>query len=581
MDAEIISLNFSKIPSQHLFIKNYHALSAVVENSLLELLNIKQSRLPVDLKPSASGLPTAVIEGWNSPPVHDLNSPVESAIQEIRTVINPDIESLIMVGLGLGYHLGALCDLFPSLQKILVYERFPEFVKIALSIKDYSRDLLSGRVSLCTWQDYPHFRQMAMKFLSENSGIFVHPVLGEVYREELDGILSCNQYRKCKCAVLLTGLLSRDVVNVLENLGVETFPIDVLRVSEQSLASALNTHTPDFVFSINYIKGVADICYDLKIPLVIWEIDPSIEVLQYSKVHTGDILFYTYRKSRVNALKDAGFRRVEYLPLASNHHRFKPMDLCSSDIEVYGADIGYVGASMILEAERLFALFSEILPLSSDAIPVDLDALKEELREKQQRNLNDFVVPRIFHRHSLPRFLRDANGRLVDCFLCLGEGCASERRAGIINQLASRLPDFRIAVWGDDGWARKLADGVEYRGTAGHFHELIKIYNALKINLDINRIYQRDIVPLRVFDILASKGFLLADRSDELHELFGNAVISYGSVDELEKLVRYYLDHPDERDSIAEAGYTAVLSAHTLEHRLKAILADLEAFGFV
>ncbi|MGB9715905.1 MAG: glycosyltransferase family protein, partial [Thermodesulfovibrionales bacterium] len=49
-------------------------------------------------------------------------------------------------------------------------------------------------------------------------------------------------------------------------------------------------------------------------------------------------------------------------------------------------------------------------------------------------------------------------------------------------------------------------------------------------------------------------------------------IICYRTIDELKKLIEYYLKHPEERVQIAEAAYHRVLMEHTYDHRAKEIL---------
>ena len=94
---------------------------------------------------------------------------------------------------------------------------------------------------------------------------------------------------------------------------------------------------------------------------------------------------------------------------------------------------------------------------------------------------------------------------------------------------------------------------------------------------DIGRIYQSDIVTLRVFDTLACGGFLLAEYSDALAELFelNVEIVSYRSLEDLQEKVQYYLSHPDEARSIAEKGRAAVIKRHDLSRHFEYIFRCL------
>ena len=154
-----------------------------------------------------------------------------------------------------------------------------------------------------------------------------------------------------------------------------------------------------------------------------------------------------------------------------------------------------------------------------------------------------------------------------------GEIAAAEKRLAYVG----RLGRFGVCVWGDEGWRAAQSAGLacHYRGAAGHGLELTKIYCASLINVDIGRVYQDDIVTMRVFDVLACGGFVLAERSPALAELFeiGAEVDCYASADELEAKVAHYLAHPEAARAIALRGREAVCARHGIDARVAHMLA--------
>jgi spore maturation protein CgeB len=92
-----------------------------------------------------------------------------------------------------------------------------------------------------------------------------------------------------------------------------------------------------------------------------------------------------------------------------------------------------------------------------------------------------------------------------------------------------------------------------------------------------------DIVTMRIFDILACRGFVLADHSEELPSLFevGTEVISWHDLGDLHEKASWYLNHPEERERIAAAGYARVLRDHTIVQRVEVLLERLRERGVV
>ena len=74
---------------------------------------------------------------------------------------------------------------------------------------------------------------------------------------------------------------------------------------------------------------------------------------------------------------------------------------------------------------------------------------------------------------------------------------------------------------------------------------------------------------MRLFEATGVGTCLITDHKDNLHNLFepDQEVITYKSADECIDKVKWLLDHPQERVSIAQAGQTRTLKEHTLEQR--------------
>jgi GT2 family glycosyltransferase/2-polyprenyl-3-methyl-5-hydroxy-6-metoxy-1,4-benzoquinol methylase/spore maturation protein CgeB len=102
------------------------------------------------------------------------------------------------------------------------------------------------------------------------------------------------------------------------------------------------------------------------------------------------------------------------------------------------------------------------------------------------------------------------------------------------------------------------------------FNSRSRIVFNRSLNADLN---------MRVFESLCSGSFLMTDKlPDEamLNTLFSDRehLVLYDEND-LEPLVRYYLDHDTDREEIAGAGRKAVLEKHTYAHRADQVIAGV------
>ena len=79
---------------------------------------------------------------------------------------------------------------------------------------------------------------------------------------------------------------------------------------------------------------------------------------------------------------------------------------------------------------------------------------------------------------------------------------------------------------------------------------------------------------MRVPEALACKKLLLTERIPAVEEFFvdGKDLVLFNTIDEAVEKARYYLAHDEERNKIAEAGYSKFLKGWTYMDRAKTIL---------
>jgi len=139
-----------------------------------------------------------------------------------------------------------------------------------------------------------------------------------------------------------------------------------------------------------------------------------------------------------------------------------------------------------------------------------------------------------------------------------------------------QLIEFKPALWGR-GWTkvsnREMA-GL-YRGTDIRGTEKAKAISGTAISLNLHHpLNDIDGVNRRTYDIAGCGGFQLADYKRDMEKVFkvNEEIICYKTIEELKKLIPYYLNHPDERSQIAGAAHERVIKEHTYDHRAKQIL---------
>ncbi len=155
--------------------------------------------------------------------------------------------------------------------------------------------------------------------------------------------------------------------------------------------------------------------------------------------------------------------------------------------------------------------------------------------------------------------------------------------AGYYNrlQLFKGLTDYDFKLWGVDWPERELARlvvGGERRFDNDMF---MKIVSGSKVNLNLHSSTTHDgvdpkcdAINPRLFEIAAAGGFQICDPCIGLDGFFDSEseLPVYRDLKECRKLISYYLEHPKERQAIAEKARERALQDHTYERRAQQML---------
>ena len=146
-------------------------------------------------------------------------------------------------------------------------------------------------------------------------------------------------------------------------------------------------------------------------------------------------------------------------------------------------------------------------------------------------------------------------------------GQPHSNRREIIHQLSQR--GFPVETYGS-GWTKRLT-----------FDEMVQMFNRSKINLNLNNaaMGRSEQIKGRNFEVPGCGGFLLTGACDNLFEYyeFGKEIAVFNSFGQMCQMARHYLDHEEEREKIALAGYQRTIRDHTYSRRLDSIFS---AMGF-
>ena len=167
-------------------------------------------------------------------------------------------------------------------------------------------------------------------------------------------------------------------------------------------------------------------------------------------------------------------------------------------------------------------------------------------------------------------------------------GTWSTKKQSLLETLVERLPNLSLKIWGNQ-WEKagpRLKREIMFKPVLGA--EYAKAIRLSSVNLGFLIERQAgassgDLITSRTFHIPASGGFMLHERTDEARDYFveDRECAMFGDSEEMVAKIAHYLAHPDERRTIAEAGYRRCqTSDYSIDHRARAILekaADIRA----
>ncbi len=147
----------------------------------------------------------------------------------------------------------------------------------------------------------------------------------------------------------------------------------------------------------------------------------------------------------------------------------------------------------------------------------------------------------------------------------------------------SELIDLPLTIWGTE-WDLETPLGGRVRNKNRRLApgEYVKVYNATDINLNLHSSISEvmidpvaDFINPRTFEIPACGGFQLVDERDGLADVLtpGEEIEIFRSITELREKIEYFINHPEKREAIAEAGGQKVLQNHTFVHRMAEMMS--------
>ncbi len=326
------------------------------------------------------------------------------------------------------------------------------------------------------------------------------------------------------------------------------------------------------VFSINFIPIIARVCKAFNIIYVSWIVDSPCFQL-YSKTLEYDTnRVFLFDRAQFDKFSAKNPKGIFHFPLGTDVDEWDGITLNREDHQRYDCDVSFVGS-----------LYSEKIAYNRDC-----DKLSEHTRgycegliaaqmQVMGYSLLDDAVTEEFackfkDEVKYPPlgddYDEDVQGIVADTYL--GEKCTEQDRICTLNAIGEK---FSLDLYTLSDTA-PLNKNIHCRGGADSSTMMPKIIKCSKINLNMTNKPIKTGLPLRIFDIMGMGGFLISNYQQEIPEIFtpGEDIVLYESIPDLLELIEYYLEHDDERRTIAYNGYMKVKNEYTYTARIVKML---------
>lgn len=345
---------------------------------------------------------------------------------------------------------------------------------------------------------------------------------------------------------------------------------------EQLLTAAVN-FKPDAVLTLNHLgvdrEGVLmDLLQKLQLPLASWFVDnPHLILHLYQKLVSPWTTIFTWDVDNISSLKAMGFEHVFYLPLATDPKRFA-LNQGKHAPAAWRARVSFVGNSMLYKVGARLKKGRLPRPL--------LTAFKSTAAlfgQTNERSVRAFLEQQ-------PAALQQAYADLPDneARLTYETALTWEATRQYRTRCVEQLVPFNPLIVGDPGWRivfRKQAKHVRLHQELAYYDQLPHFYPCSDINFNCTSKQMKGAVNQRIFDVPATGAFVLTDWREQMDELFEphTEIAYYQEADEIPERIRYFLDHPQERQRIGTAARKRIVAEHTWQHRLQRMLQHLRA----
>lgn len=363
-------------------------------------------------------------------------------------------------------------------------------------------------------------------------------------------------------------LLGHTVDNIEQELG----SYDVSPEFERVIETKIHENNYDFVFTVNYFPLISNACKRAGVKYVSWTCDNPLISMYHESVFNDCNYIFTFDKTNYLEFRGMGVEHIWYLPLAVDVERLDTVIDNAPDILKYRGDVAFVGSLYERNSyDKLKHKLPEYLRGYFDAV------MEAQLNISGANIVEPMLTADILGRLQEYFELEKSEGSFSDLGLIfqttvLGFKIAEIERRRALIELSKH---YRVNVYSNSDVSDLLR--IQYCGSVDYWSEMPKVFRASKINLNLTIPNIKSGIPLRIWDVLGSGGFLLTNYQAEIPYFFeeGKDLVCFDGIEDMSEKVGYYLEHEEERREIAEHGYRKVKEQHNYIERIRRILQQI------
>lgn len=346
----------------------------------------------------------------------------------------------------------------------------------------------------------------------------------------------------------------------------------------EQLCNHLDNHHYDFLFSINYFPVLAEACHDSGLLYVCWNCDSPLLALYHESVFYPTNLIFTFDRSEYENLRALGIADVYHLPLAVNTDRLANQISLKKNPKFPVTFVGslYEKNSYDKIADKLPSYLCGYL---EGAMNAQLLISGGNLLENLLTDEVCFMLENILEYHKSPRSF--ASVRALFSSTVLGFKTASLERHQNLNALSIYLRGVTNTSHPVHLFTNSVTENLPFvsvHGPVDYIKEMPQIFYGSQINLNMTIPNIKTGIPLRVWDILGSGGFVLSNYQLEFDDYFqaGKTLDVFEDKEELLEKTSFYLKHDTLRKKIARQGREYTAREHNYQVRLNQLLKTVK-----